>query len=107
MKIGIYNLHMQAKGGGEKRTLVLAEHLSRRHSVWAFVAEPVVVASLESFFDVDLSRGGLVAWDGKGRYAGRRTGLAARSEALARGLPHFSRMKRIGVDVCINKSHCS
>jgi hypothetical protein len=28
LNVGIYNLHMQALGGGEKLTLVLAEQLS-------------------------------------------------------------------------------
>ncbi|HYY93508.1 MAG TPA: hypothetical protein VE713_03250, partial [Pyrinomonadaceae bacterium] len=56
LKIGIYNLHMQARGGGEKRTLALAEHLSRSHRVWLFVKEPPDAASLESYFGVDLSR---------------------------------------------------
>ena len=107
MKIGIYNLHMQAKGGGEKRTLVLAEHLSRSHSVWVFVAEPVDVASLESFFDVDLSRVSFVALDGKGRDARRRPALGARWEALSRSLAHFTRIKSFEVDVFINNSHCS
>jgi hypothetical protein len=32
-KIGIYNLHMRAMGGGEKLTLALAEHLSQAHNV--------------------------------------------------------------------------
>jgi len=54
--IGIYNLHMRAMGGGEKLTLVLAEHLSLAHNVFLFTAEPLDVSALEQFFDVDLSR---------------------------------------------------
>jgi len=43
-------------GGGEKLTLVLAEHLSLAHNVFLFSAEPLDVSALEKFFDVDLSR---------------------------------------------------
>ena len=47
MKVGIINLNMQVRGGGEKRTLALAEHLSRSHRVWLFVNEPPDRSSLE------------------------------------------------------------
>ena len=56
LRIGIHNLHMGARGGGEKRTLVLADHLSQKHHVRVFVSQPVNVALLENYFDVDLSR---------------------------------------------------
>lgn len=54
--IGIYNLHMSSKGGREKLTLALAEHLSREHNIWLCQAEPLDLAALERYFGVDLSR---------------------------------------------------
>ena len=45
-KVGIYNLHMRAMGGGEKLALVLAEHLSLTNNVSLFCAEPLEKSKL-------------------------------------------------------------
>jgi glycosyltransferase involved in cell wall biosynthesis len=54
--VGIYNLHFKARGGGEKRTLVLADHLSRSCRVVLFSPELLDLAALEAYFDVNLRR---------------------------------------------------
>ncbi|PYS81532.1 MAG: hypothetical protein DMF67_16315 [Acidobacteria bacterium] len=105
IKIGIYNLHMQAKGGGEKRTLALAEHLSRSHRVWLFVKEPPDVAALESYFGVDLSRVSFVILNKERRRAARPR--SARWDALSTSFEHCLRIKSFKLDVFINNSHCS
>jgi len=54
--VGIYDLWVNGGGGGEKKALVLAEHLSRNHLVWLIVGEEPDKAALESYFGVDLRR---------------------------------------------------
>src|SRR5438552_2176611 len=105
MKIGIYNLHMQAKGGGEKRALVLADYLSRRHRVLVFVNEPIDVGLLESYFDVDLSRMSFVVMPGDGGKSARS--LRMKRETFAKPLSHFRAIKSFGLDLFINNSYCS
>ena len=107
--IGIYNWCMGAKGGGEKLSLVMAEHLSRRHNVWLFVPESSDVGALEHYFDVDLSRvkiGNL-----------NNPGLPFRALAAARGrsksdesaslLHHYLQIKKLKLDVFINNTYRS
>jgi glycosyltransferase involved in cell wall biosynthesis len=59
-RIGIYNLRMSGGGGGQKRTLAVAEHLSHRHRVFLIVGEDCQVDALQDYFHVDLSRVELV-----------------------------------------------
>jgi hypothetical protein len=66
MKIGILNLHMHARCGGEKKSLALAEQLGRQHQVWFFVSEPPDPPALERYFDIDLSRVMFVTLTGGG-----------------------------------------
>lgn len=54
--IGIYNANMRLLGGGEKRTLAMADYLSRFYKVFLIVREPIDREFLEQFFGVDLSR---------------------------------------------------
>ena len=109
MKIGIINLSMQAKGGGEKRTLVLADHLSRRHQVWLFTNGPFDQPSLERYFDVDLSRISCVPLNQgrrpvtKTQYRHRR----GRLDNLTAQLSPFRRIKALELDIFINNSHSS
>lgn len=56
MKIGIYNQHIKAMGGGEKRTLAMAEYLSRDHTISLIVPYKLDTERLEHYFNVDLSR---------------------------------------------------
>ncbi|MDQ3920434.1 MAG: glycosyltransferase [Acidobacteriota bacterium] len=107
LRIGIYNLHMQARGGGEKRTLALAEHLSRSHRVWLFVKEPTDAASLESYFGVDLSRVSFVVLNEGRRVGARPRPRSARWDALSTPFRHFLRIKSFKLDLFINNSHCS
>jgi glycosyltransferase involved in cell wall biosynthesis len=106
MKIGIYNLHMKAKGGGEKRTLVLADHLSHSHRVWVFVNEPVDVPALEGYFDVDLSRVSFVALNKRRGQAGRRR-RSVQWERTSESFRHFRKIKSFGLDVFVNNSYGS
>jgi glycosyltransferase involved in cell wall biosynthesis len=109
MRIGIINLNMGARGGGEKRTLALAEHLSRSHQVWLLVNEQIDRPSLEQYFGVDLSRVRSVALDEEYRSVikskerprwGRLNALAAQ-HSLSR------RIKSLKFDVFINNSYAS
>src|SRR2546423_5260201 len=106
MKIGIINLGMQARGGGEKRTLALAEHLSRSHQVWLFVNEPLDRPSLERYFDVDLSRIRFVPLNrgqrpiARSQYRPRR----GRLDDLTAQLNPFRRIKALKLDIFINNS---
>ncbi len=77
LRIGIYNRHMSARGGGEKRTLALAAHFSRKHEVFLIVHERPDLSSLERYFDVDLGRVEVVSLD--------------ESRSLARRLKAFGR----------------
>ncbi len=63
--VGLYNLHFDARGGGEKRTLVLADHLSRSRRVVLFSSGPLDVAALEAYFDVNLGRVEVVVLDSR------------------------------------------
>lgn len=54
--VGLYNLNFDARGGGEKRTLVLADHLSRSRRVVLLSSGPLDVAALEEYFNVNLDR---------------------------------------------------
>lgn len=55
-RIGIYNLRIGGGGGGEKRTLAMAEHLSVRNQVILIVGEECPPSTLEAYFRVDLDR---------------------------------------------------
>lgn len=104
--IGIYNLQMQAMGGGERLTLVLAEHLSLEHNVWLFCARPLNVASLERFFEVDLSRVSVVPLKTIGplsRVAAKIQGNG--TPAISRH--HFLQLKKYNLDILINNSYAS
>jgi glycosyltransferase involved in cell wall biosynthesis len=101
--IGIYNLHMRAMGGGEKLTLVLAEHLSLAHNVFLFSAEPLDVSSLEQFFDVDLSRVKVICLKTPGsfyRVLGRISGGNV-------SLHHERQLRSLELDLFINNSYAS
>ena len=101
--IGIYNLHMRAMGGGEKLTLVIAEHLSLAHNVFLFSAEPLDVSSLEQFFDVDLSRVKTICLKPPGsvsRVLGRISGSNV-------SLHHERQLRALELDLFINNSYAS
>lgn len=101
--IGIYNLHMQAMGGGEKLTLVLAEHLSLKHNVWLFCAGPVDVISLERFFEVDLSRVTVVPLKGSGPLSR----VFAKIQGNGFSHHHFLQLRKYNLDILINNSYAS
>src|SRR6476469_7869492 len=104
--IGIYNLHMRAMGGGEKLTLVLAEHLSLAHTVFLFSAEPLDVSSLEQSFDGDRSRIKVICLESPGSLSsvlGRLSGNNGQSLSL-----HHERQLRLHkLDLFINNSYAS
>lgn len=107
--IGIYNWCMQARGGGEKLAVVMAEHLSRNHNVWLFAPEQSDIRALERYFDVDLSRVKLDTLSNPGPLfeavalaRGRRR--ADQSGAL---LHHHLQLKKLGLDLFINSTYRS
>lgn len=104
--IGIYNLHMQTRGGGERLTLILAEHLSVNHDVLLFHSGELDARSLEQSFAVDLSRIKLIPLN--------RAGLIWRMMAKLRGqripsfsLHHYSQLANLELDLFINVSYAS
>lgn len=107
--IGIYNWCMGAKGGGEKLSLVMAEHLSRSHNVWLFAPQGSDAGELEHYFDVDLSRVKIATLSSPA--------LPFRALALARGrlgddqsgalLHHYLQLRKFKLDVFINNSYRS
>ena len=108
--IGIYNWCMPARGGGEKLTLVTAEHLSRNHNVWLFIPDRSDVGALEHYFDVDLSRVKIATLNDPG--------LPFRALALARGrssgadqsgslLHHYLQLRKFKLDIFINNTYRS
>jgi glycosyltransferase involved in cell wall biosynthesis len=106
MNIGIYNLHMQAMGGGEKLTLTLAEHLSLHHNVSLFCAEAADASLLEQFFAVDLSRVKIVALNG----AGALPKLVAKfrgNSAMVTTRQHYDQLRQLNLDLFINNSYGS
>jgi len=104
--IGIYNLHMRAMGGGEKLTLVLAEHLSLAHNVLLFTAEPLDVSSLEQFFEVDLSRVKVICLKNPGSLSRVLTKLSG-SNGQSISLHHERQLRSHQLDLFINNSYAS
>jgi glycosyltransferase involved in cell wall biosynthesis len=103
--IGIYNLHMPTRGGGEKLTLVLAEYLSRNHQVHVFHNAPLEPGVLEETFAVDLSHVQFTELD--------RIKLPLRMLAKVRGrkVPfsahHYLQLKKLKLDLFVNISYGS
>jgi len=106
LNVGIYNLHMRARGGGEKLTLVLAEHLSLAHNVFLFSVEPLDVPSLEQFFDVDLSRVKVSYLKGPGPLSRVRAKLSGSNGRLV-SLQHDRQLRSHKLDLFINNSYAS
>lgn len=101
--IGIYNLHMRAMGGGEKLTLVLAEHLSLAHNVFLFTAEALDVSTLERFFDVDLSRVKVVCL----KTPGTLSRVLSKVSGTNVPLHHERQLRSFEFDLFINNSYAS
>jgi len=105
-RIGIYNLNMAARGGGEKLTLVLASHLSRTHDVQLFHVGELDTKSFEETFAVDLSRVRFTqlapvksTFRSLEKIGGPRTSPF--------WLHHYRQLKRLNLDLFINVSHGS
>lgn len=103
--VGIYNLHMPTRGGGEKLTLVLAEHLSRDHDVQLFHNTTLDPKTLEETFAVDLSRVKFTKLEPV------RFPLRAVAKIRGRQIPfsghHYLQLKELDLDLFINISHGS
>ena len=109
-RIGIYNLWISGGGGSEKRTLVMAEHLSLRHLVFLIVGEGYPLAALQDYFRVDLSRIEVVrvksllpAW------VSRRTKGSKAVQNVTRLIEsrHAAQIRSLGLDVFMNNSWAS
>jgi glycosyltransferase involved in cell wall biosynthesis len=109
IKVGIYNLQMHVRGGGEKRSLALAEHLSRSHEVCLLVNRTFEREPLERYFGVDLERVACVKLnegrqrDGEAKYRPRR----GRWDTLTSQLARFRQIKAFDFDIFINNSYAS
>src|SRR5947209_14402172 len=111
VKIGIYNLHISARGGGEKRSLVLADHFSRTHKVFLIVPRRLDLPSLERYFDVDLSRVNVVALN-ESHLFGRCLEIVGRAlpqrwEKLLAQFVSLRQIKRLKLDGFVNNSYRS
>jgi glycosyltransferase involved in cell wall biosynthesis len=60
MKIGIYNQHWSAMGGGERRTAALAEHFAKRHEVTLITERAVASGDVWRIFGIDISAAKIV-----------------------------------------------
>jgi len=96
---------MPARGGGEKLTLVLAEHLSRAHHVRLFHHAPLEPKGLEDAFAVDLRNVEFCKLDDI------RLPLRVVAKLRGRHNPfsthHYLQLKRLELDLFINISHRS
>jgi glycosyltransferase involved in cell wall biosynthesis len=104
--VGVYNLHMRTRGGGEKLTLALAERLSRGHNVRLFHADPLDLDSLERFFGVDLSRVHPVRLERAGPLP-RLLAKVRGGRAPAFSLHHYLQIRKLKLDLFINNSYAS
>ena len=93
-------------GGGEKLTLVLAEHLSLAHNAFLFSAEPLDVSSLERFFDVDLSRVRVICLKPPGSFT-RVLARMSGSNGPPVSLHHDRQLRSHELDLFINNSYAS
>ncbi len=105
-RIGIYNLHMRTLGGGEKRTLAMADHLSRTHEVYLITQAMPDLAFLERYFDVDLSRIHVLLLKEPAQQRLRLPGSAPLQNQQVR-YAHFRQIRALKLDVFINNSHGS
>ena len=106
LNIGIYNLQMPAMGGGEKLTLVLAEHLSMNHNVSLFCADQPDIPLLERYFEVDLSGVNVAALNSSGALA-PFVRKVRNNIPLPIPHPHFRQLQRLKLDLFINNSFAS
>jgi hypothetical protein len=97
---------MQAMGGGERLTLVLAEHLSLTHNVFLFSEDELDLLSLEQFFDVDLSRVGITRLKGPGLFSKMIARAGGRNRRTFTP-HHFVQLKNLTLDLFINISYAS
>jgi glycosyltransferase involved in cell wall biosynthesis len=104
--IGVYNLHLRTMGGGEKLTLALAEHLSAAHNVWLFHTDPLDVALLEQFFNLDLGRVKLMPLKPPGRLLGLMTRVRG-WRVPDFSLHHYLQLRKLKLDLFINNSFAS
>src|SRR6476620_2364723 len=104
--IGIYNLHMQAMGGGERLTLVLAEHLSLTHNVFLFSEDDLCIPSLEQCLGGDLSCVSITRLNGPGLVSKIIT-RAGGSNRRTFTPHHFVQLKNLNLDLFINISYAS
>jgi glycosyltransferase involved in cell wall biosynthesis len=103
--IGIYNLHMPTRGGGEKLTLVLAEHLSRHHHVKLFHNASPEPGVLEETFAVDLSDVQFIPLDQTS--VPLRVAAKLRSGQVPLSGHHYLQLKKLNLDLLINISYGS
>lgn len=94
-RIGILNLNMAAMGGGEKRTLVMAEHLRRNAEVFLIAGAEADLPALETYFGVRLDGVRVVVAPAAPPEGSRR------DEALE------SAIRELRLDLFINNSHAS
>lgn len=104
--VGIYKFHLGADGGGDKRALALAEHLSTKHNVWLITGERPDLPALESYFDVDLSRVRVVVFDRRRRHLAAASKLFRwrRPGQIAARLNKTLQIRPLGLDVFVNNS---
>jgi glycosyltransferase involved in cell wall biosynthesis len=105
--IGIYDLQLRFKGGGNKRTLVMADHLSRGYDVRLFADRPLDLGMFQSYFGVNLSRVDIVVLKKPHRLLDVAWRLLRRKrmKRLSEQVSHFHQIQALKLDVFINNSY--
>jgi glycosyltransferase involved in cell wall biosynthesis len=99
VKIGIYNYSIKNNGGGEKKTAVLADHLSRTHDVLLISCCDIDIPGLERYFGVDLSRVQVLVLREK-----QLSGKTGKLLSQVNRIKNYLRMKSLNLDLFINCS---
>jgi glycosyltransferase involved in cell wall biosynthesis len=95
---------MRLRGGGEKRTLVMADFLSRRYHVTLIVREPIDVAFMERYFGVDLSRVNIHVIGGARAAASSDAGTTGAIAEMALRYREYRAIRGLKLDLLINNS---
>ncbi|HEX5798192.1 MAG TPA: glycosyltransferase [Candidatus Saccharimonadales bacterium] len=108
-KIGIYNEYIDAKGGGEKVCLALAEALSKKYDVSIVSPKEVNLDELEEYFNLDLSKVKLDVISRRTLTAKivDRLLLPGGLKALIKDYRYFKIIKQKNFDIFVNNTHQS
>jgi len=105
-RIGIYNYGLMNRGGGERKTVAMAEHFSKAHDVFLISQSNVDLATLEAYFGVDLDRVKLIVLPHL-PHVGESNSPVGRKRSLYDKLGaafQYARLRKLSLDVFINNA---